>query len=273
MHSIQKVPFGNTVAYRLVNEKTGVYAEIVPSLGGILNAFVINTKKESFSIIDGFKDDQDFLVNNASTFKSNFLFPYPNRVRDGKYDFSENEYQLNLNFPQENNSIHGFVLDKSFKVIDTNEGENSCCISLGYQCDGEQGYPFPFLVMLEYRLSGNSLLLVTSIKNTGKSSLPYGTGWHHYFNLGDKLDALNLSFPSQKLLDVDSQMIPNGAERDYNDFQTSTLIAETALDTCFLVGNQGVVNVMLESPKKELRLTLEYDSSDYPYLQVYTPSH
>ncbi len=37
------------------------------------------------------------------------LFPFPNRIRDGKYNFGGKDYNLPLNDPAKKNAIHGFA--------------------------------------------------------------------------------------------------------------------------------------------------------------------
>ena len=44
----------------LFDEATGAKATIIPSAGGILNAFETNHQGKSINIIDGFKDAEDW---------------------------------------------------------------------------------------------------------------------------------------------------------------------------------------------------------------------
>ena len=112
MFKIEEIHFGTISVYRLKNIENGEFADVLPALGGILNAFTVNTNKGLCSVIDGFENDKDFFSSNSHSFKSNVLFPFPNRIEEGHYFFEGKEFQLDVNFPQENNSIHGLVLEK-----------------------------------------------------------------------------------------------------------------------------------------------------------------
>jgi len=271
MFSINDKAFGSGKAYILKNEKTGEYAEIVPECGAILNALVFNNGKEYYNVIDGFADVADFKEKNNTSFKSNILFPYPNRMKGGSYSFQDKPYQLPITFEAENNSIHGLVYDQEFSVKNTCSGEDKSCIDLVYESKGFDGYPFSFILEVSYIFSERGLDISTEIINNGDSDFPFGFGWHHYFKVSEKVDTSILQFPANTLLEVDEKMIPNGSEKPYNEFKTEKQIAETNLDTCFFIGNQGEVTISLTSGSNSLKL--QYNSKEFPYLQVYTPPH
>jgi aldose 1-epimerase len=65
-------------------------------------------------IIDGISPDESGLEEYRNTFKSSILFPFPNRVKDGKYDYGEHTYELSINDLHFNNAIHGLVHDQKF---------------------------------------------------------------------------------------------------------------------------------------------------------------
>lgn len=50
-------------------------------------------------------------------------------------------------------------------------------------------------------------------KNTGNSPMPFAIGWHPYFQLGNNLNDLTLSFDSIEKYLSDSQMIPLKSEK------------------------------------------------------------
>lgn len=273
MFSIIETSFGSAAAYRLVNKLTEEYVEIVPACGGIINAFAVKNAKGLYNVIDGFKDSDDFLNNNKTFFKSNFLFPFANRIRNGKFSFKGKEYQLNLNFPQENNAIHGLVYDRQFRVENAERGKDNVQLKLKLESEGFTGFPFPFEIKIVYIFSRKGVKMEATVINRGEEEFPYGLGWHHYFRVGKTIDKATLQFPAQKLIEVDDQMIPNGKERFYYDFKEEKQIAGTRLDTCFFIGDQGQVKIPVEDPEEHRKLVLAYDSRDFPYLQVYTPDH
>lgn len=271
MFSINKKPFGTKTAYVLKNEKTQEYAEIVPSCGAIVNALVFNNGTNTYNVIDGFKDTNDFKTNNCTSFKSNILFPYPNRLEGGKYSFRNKNYQLPITFEAENNSIHGLIYEEAFSVKNTCSNENEACIDLSYSSNGTDGYPFVFSIEVSYIFSDKGLKITTEIKNTGNEDFPFGFGWHHYFKVGDTVNNAILAFPAKTYLEVNDKMIPNGSEKSFHEFNSKTLIKETNLDTCFFIGDQGNITIALKEGNNTI--SLEYSSTEFPYLQVYTPAH
>lgn len=184
MFVVTKKPFGSTFSYQMVNTNTEEYAVILPSHGAIVNALFVRTQNGLVNVIDGFVDDQDFEQSNGTSFKSNFLFPFPNRIKDGIYSFKDTKYQLPLNFPQENNAIHGLVYDREFRVLRTNEDINEARIVLQLDVVSFEGFPFPFSLKITYVFSETGLQMNSEIENTGKDEFPFGLGWHHYFKVG-----------------------------------------------------------------------------------------
>ncbi|HTF82907.1 MAG TPA: hypothetical protein VL947_14335 [Cytophagales bacterium] len=271
MFSIKKESFGKTLAYHLRNTDTEEYVVIVPSYGAIVNAWFVRTQTGLVNIIDGYVDDHDFKLNNESSYKSNFLFPFPNRTANGIYSFKHTEYQLPLNFPQENNAIHGLVYDQDFKVIATNESSQEAKLILQLDAASLEGFPFPFNLRITYILSATGLQMISEIENTGKEEFPFGLGWHHYFKVGELIDTAVLNFPAVTLLQVNKQMIPTGEFMSYNQFTHPKTIGGTQLDTCFFLDDQGWVKLSLAESATGIKLELSYDTKVFPYLQVYTP--
>lgn len=271
MFKIEEIHFGNIIVYRLKNIENGEFADVLPALGGILNAFTVNTNKGLCSVIDGFENDKDFFSSNSHSFKSNVLFPFPNRIEEGHYFFEGKEFQLDVNFPQENNSIHGLVYNKPFKVNETSITPDSCQITMSYDSSGEIGYPFPFCLSITYRLLQGELQCATVITNTGTTRMPYGFGWHHYFKTGNMIDVNSLSFSSTAMLEVNSQMIPNGGSIEYKEYASIKTLGNTQFDNCFRLEEGAETAVVLKDEPSRLSIILKFNSVDFPYLQVYTP--
>src|SRR5437762_11018156 len=47
------------------------------------------------------------------------LFPFPNRIRDGRYTWAGREYQLPINGPGGKHAIHGFACRHPWRVVDS----------------------------------------------------------------------------------------------------------------------------------------------------------
>nr|MCU0326080.1 hypothetical protein [Spirosomataceae bacterium] len=86
----------NKIQIKSSNPKT--YAVIIPEIGAILAELVI----DGCSIITCPVFDDDYLRGKPSA----FLFPFPNRLEDGKYTFEGHEYQMPITEPARQNAIH-----------------------------------------------------------------------------------------------------------------------------------------------------------------------
>ena len=78
----------------IFDEKSNFEAIIYPNLGASLQKLTIQGKE----LIDGISNDERGLTTYKNKFNSSFLFPFPNRIANGKYAFNNNEYQLESTF-------------------------------------------------------------------------------------------------------------------------------------------------------------------------------
>lgn len=274
MFSIQQTNKGFDSGYILKNNITQEYAHIIPLCGGILNALHIQMPNGIYNVIDGYTNEADFKEKNSSSFKSNVLFPYPNRIRNGIYSFGEQLYTLPINFTAEDNAIHGLVYDKEFTVIETSANNKSASISMEYVYnESVTGFPFLFRLCITYTLTKQRLRIETRIQNNGTKQFPYGFGLHHYFKVSDSVAHTSLEVPTNYTLPVDSHMIPTGEKQEYTEFTESKLIDTTTFDTCFEVLKNKQNIIKLSDTNSGSNLQIAYSSKDFPYVQIYTPPH
>lgn len=274
MFSIEHKQTNYGQVYRLHNTKTQEYAEIFPACGGILNALVLQMPQGLYNVIDGFTNQAEFNVNNSSSFKSNILFPFPNRIRHGAYTFEQTSYTLPINFAAEQNAIHGLIYDKKFTICKTHEDNSHAALELTYSYMGDiAGFPFPFVISVTYTLSEYGLSLYTECTNTGTTAFPFGFGWHHYFRISDTLAHTALQVPTTELLEVDAAMIPTGKLQPYKTFSLLQALNSTQLDTCFAVEQNKAIHIQLVDTETSNSIAIRYHATDFPYVQIYTPPH
>ena len=237
--------------------------KIFPNLGGSVQELVVHGTQ----IIDGISIDESGLEDYRSTYKSSVLFPFPNRIENGAYQYKGVEYQLPINEPSVNNTIHGLVYDKSFEITGSELYDERAKIILRYVSDGTlPGYPFPFELRLIYRISFQGALSLTfKVTNTGKQSFPYGMGWHPYF-ITDKLDEAILSFDSRDFYACNKRSIPVKTKDSKlpEEFTVDDLVFDDAFS--------------LDHPRCDLdtgayNLSLGFKYPEGTYLQLYTPDH
>jgi len=275
--SIEHLSFGEFQLIKLSNTKSGVSLSVIPDLAGLINEYIVSDHNGNLhSIVDGYESAEELLEKHTQVFKSAKLSPFPNRIKEGTYSFKEDDHQLHVNFPHERNSIHGLVFDEAFRVEREEEGEDFAHLTLSYDYKGDKpGYPFTYYLQLDYQLHEvYGLTITTIIKNTGDQPMPLGDGWHPYFRTGNKVDNLEISFPSDYVYEIDDQMIPTRKRHAFDDFKRLKQINNYQFDSCFsLSTNNGKAFTRVEDPQNNIRFTIwqETGRQKYNYLQVYTP--
>ncbi|HKI45787.1 MAG TPA: hypothetical protein VKA08_10700 [Balneolales bacterium] len=274
---IEHYPFGAFQAIKLVNRDNNTSLTVLPDFAGLINDYVICDEEGNLhSIIDGYTSAEELLQKHGEVFKSAKLSPFPNRIRSGVFTFNDNQYQLFVNFPHEDNSIHGLVYDKAFRIEREEEGEDYAHLTLAYDYKGkQQGFPYVYFIQLDYQLhEKHGLTVTTTIRNTGQESIPIGDGWHPYYKTGSKVDNLEISIPSQFLYKVDDQRIPTGEKVEFDAFAELKKINDYDFDSCFeLASSNGKAIVQVADPSNDFHFTIWQETGDnkYNYLQVYTP--
>jgi len=135
------------------------------------------------------------------------LFPYPNRIRGGKFQWEGKEYAVPSDLASYNadNAIHGFCLDRAWRVIEQSEQHVVGQFQLSVDApDRLKLWPADFVINVEYFVRGSSLRSRITVKNPSQSTLPWGFGTHTYF----RLPLRDTSSPDQCIVQV-----PVGQER------------------------------------------------------------
>ncbi|HLK27152.1 MAG TPA: aldose 1-epimerase [Puia sp.] len=258
----------------LMDEETKTSVVVLPACGAMLHAFSFQTGKDSFNIIDNYKSMDEFRNTVYGSHKSSKLSPFVCRIKEGKYQFDNNEFEFANKF-QDGSAIHGLLVKKQFEVIKEEATETSASVTMKYDYQKDDAaYPFNYTCEVKYQLGKNNMLTVeTTVMNTGKESVPIADGWHPYFTLGAKIDDCELSFQAKQMLEFDEKLIPTGRLISNTKFIKHEKIEDTFLDNCFLLDElNGKPACSLRNPANGLGL-LFFAEKQYPYLQIYTPPH
>lgn len=200
-------------------------------------------------------------------YQSSLLFPFPNRLASGSFEFREKLYQFPINDFGLPNALHGFLHDRPFQL--KSEGESH--IELMHVYEGDLPYyPFPCEMHLHYELKPSELVIQVSILNTGASTLPCVFGWHPYFNLPETLESGALHLNGVDLIEVDGNMIPTGKRTPYRTLEEGAEISELKLDTCFRFVDKKDKHItrLIYPDKSALEI---WQDEKHSYVQVYTP--
>jgi aldose 1-epimerase len=242
------------------------------SFGGILNAFSLPVNGISQNIIAGFESVADAKLQITNGFKSAKLAPFVCRLWEGKYSFNNQSYQIEK-FYMGNHAIHGIVYDAVYAIKSTETNADSASVVLAYNyARTDKGYPFSFILTIEWTLTtGNKLSVTSTVTNTNDCSIPFSDGWHPYFNLGNSVNNYWLQFDSNQQLEFNADLLPTGHFITDNRFTEGTLLKGINLDNCFVL-NKALANPQCTLSNETLQLRIEPDAR-YPYLQIYIPDN
>jgi len=274
MFEIKKDKIFGKEQIKIINKNTREFVAILPECGGLVNELVFGKANKLYSIIDGYTSADE--LTEYHMHKSSKLIPFPNRIKDGKYEFSGKSYRLPINHPAENHAIHGFIYDKEFKVTNTEINKIEASIDLEYIHDGNiEGYPFKFVTEMIYTFTQeDGLNCQTLVQNLGETSMPFGDGWHPYFKFDKKVDDLMLKVPTDIKTMVDERMIPTGEKIQFDNFSELKKLDQVNLDSGFrIAGEAGLVETELFDPETNIKIIVYQETGEkkYNFLQVYIP--
>ena len=256
-------------------------AKIAPALGNNCYAFRVTDGERWINLIDP-PPDLATLKERPTAFGNPILFPFPNRIRNGKWEFEGNTYQFDKS-PESPTTIHGLLLNRPFQIDKHEANENGATLvcSLNSQDfpDVSRQYPFPFIIEITYTLKDAMLTMGIVIKNTGERNMPMGFGIHPYFstNLTGTADASKavITVPANKYWELDDVLVPTGKQHDVSgtlDLRHGQPFAKLKLDHVFtdvqLV--DGVSRCRIENRDTGYGMIMESDAQ-FRELVVYTP--
>lgn len=104
------------------------------------------------------------------------LFPFHNRIPQGRFDWQGRKVSLPLH-PQEPNTVHGHAHQRAWQVTHcTAHG-----IEMRMTDDGQGAWPWPFEAVQRIELAQDRVEVRLSIRNLGDEVMPAGLGWHPFF--------------------------------------------------------------------------------------------
>ena len=265
MFEITETSFGPYRKYRVYNEQVKSGFSVVPELG----ANLLELEFSGQSVLDGHATPD--LLRQGDWGKSALLFPFPNRLADGKYSWRGADYQFELNEKVNNHAIHGFVQFLPFepgnRVLEEKRAEFNC--SLKYS--GENAaYPFPFTLSLKYEItSRNEFNFSAVVRNDHSHSIPVGLGWHPYFVLDGAVDTWGIDIPNGNLVEVDARMLPTGKKSSFPKTESGLLNGVT-YDSCLEVDSQYTLYRVALFNEQE-RLQIVASQKLFPFFQIFTP--
>ncbi|HEX8093944.1 aldose 1-epimerase family protein [Jatrophihabitans sp.] len=202
----------------------GAQRASVVQRGGALQTYTV----DGIDIVDGFADDE-----LPPAFNGAVLAPWPNRIRDGRWTWNGQQYQLPVTEPSTGAALHGLVSDVLWQA----DSVGTDAVTLSVPIAPSAGYPFELRVTVTWSLSADGLRCQLGALNTGLESAPFGVATHPFFRLpGARVDDLDLTLPAGQWLETDSNLLPVALRPTGNselDFTEPRPLGGLRLDTAF----------------------------------------
>lgn len=270
MYKLSKDTFGRFERYTVSHAVYPQRIQFIPERGGCL----LSIQMEGQEVLDGYQTPEELDFNNWG--KSGMLYPFPNRLKEGQFEWQGKTYQFPLNDITHQNALHGFGMQRPLEIVETTLEAEKAVIKMEGSYLGEHDYyPWPFTFFLTYRLyAPDQLWVKMAIRNDANTEIPVGLGWHPYFQLGDTAAECSLRLPEVEMIGVDTRMIPTGKRYEYDEFRSFRKIGATILDNCFAVPQSNLeISAQLRGPRGNLHYWQETGNKKFNYLQVFTPPY
>lgn len=255
------LPSGEQIAIAHGDERA-----VITEVGATLRTFV----KGGVSVIEGFAGEE---VPTGA--RGQVLFPWPNRIGDGAWSFSDRTAQPVVDDVTHATSIHGLVRWRPFRIDSVNQ--NRCVLSLVLHPMPE--FPFVSEVSVAYHLGKLGLTVTTTVTNLDTVPIPFGVGFHPYLAVTTPtIEGTQLEVPARNYVAVDVRQLPTGEILPLVgsplDFSVSKSVNGHELDVTYtglIRDDSGLATVtVVDRDGGAVELSVD---RNYEYLQVYTGDH
>jgi aldose 1-epimerase len=262
-----------------IQDPSGSTASICVSRGFNLFDFQANVDGTLVSVIDsepGFETGQGRVSGNGIP----ILFPFPNRIRAGRFSWNGEEYELpsdRVGFDNTGNAIHGFCIDRPWRVIDQSENHVTGEFQLSVDApDRLDLWPADCSITVRYELAGSTLRTMIEVYNPDSKPLPWGFGTHPYFTLplskNSKAAECLVAAPAKSRWEL-IDCLPTGKKLDLPselEMEDGIYFGTQNLDDVFSDVPDGIVTCSIIDEKAGLEVT-QRSPEHFNELVIYTP--
>lgn len=208
---------------------------------------------------------------DGSRFGTPVLYPTPCRIPGGRFTFRDRKFDFGIN--REDTHIHGLVRDRAWQyeppAVDESGVSFRTWIEFAPGSPLYEKFGYHHTLSLAYRLDNRGLRIAFEVANRDSEPLPYGFGFHPYFNYPAERGEVFLKVPATGYMKMEN-LIPTGGIAELAgkyDLRRPVRAADVALDDVFtgmLPGSPATI----EWRASGVRLTLEA-SREFTHLIVY----
>lgn len=241
-------------------------AEVAPGLGNNCFSFRVGGR----DVIEPIPFAE--FLKKPTSYGNPILFPFPNRIRDGRFTFRGEQFEVNP--PR-----HGFVRDKPWRVESSGASDaDGAWLTSSFDAEDYPGeilaqFPFPFRLEVTYRLRDGVLQMETVARNKGDRPMPVGFGIHPYFR---KPGAGTLTVPAAKRWEL-SESLPTGKLLDLEasyDLRRPADVNSLTLDDIYTgvePDDDGLARGVIGDTEGRTETVVEFSPREFPHVVVYTP--
>jgi aldose 1-epimerase len=202
----------------------GGYRAVVTELGAALRVLQSGER----DLINGFGPDDRIVGGRGQQ-----LLPWPNRIRDGRYQFADADHQLALTEPTHHNAMHGLVRWQPCELLH----HGTDVVTQQATVFPQPGWDTTLQCQISYRVSAEGLDVTVAAENVGDRPVPFGYAAHPYLTVGEQtVDEISVAVPADSYLQVDDRMLPVGLQEvggHAEDLRSGKPLGPVTLDTAF----------------------------------------
>ena len=167
----------------LTEPSTDSIVHVTTDIGSNVSRFRTRVRNQPIEVLAA-PDSMATLRERSTRFGSAILFPFPGRIKGGRFTFQGRDIQLPTD-GRDGNAIHGVLRNRPWRIASTTadaDGASVVCeIDTVSANVPESEWPFPFTMRLTISLRGGVLRTDIETTNTGSTPMPMGLGFHPYF--------------------------------------------------------------------------------------------
>lgn len=243
---------------REVELSAGAARLAVDLRGGAIRRLVV----EDWDVVDGYPGGAV-----PAGWRGAVLVPWPNRVRDGRWVWRDQELQLDVHSPDQPTAMHGLVAWQPWTALE----RTAAAATVGTLLEPHPGYPFRLGVAVDYALAADRLTVTVRVQNLSGQAAPFGVGMHPYLHVGANeeggIGGAELTVPARTALDTERGLPTGGSHRFHGDVGR---IGRRAFDTPLtdlVRDDDGWARLRLRGPLGTVELAVD---RSWPWLQIYT---
>ena len=201
----------------LSDPSSGVSARISPTLGWNLFELHLLVDDKPVPVLMG-PTSFEALKAAPSRFGNPVLFPFPNRIQKGQFQWQGQTYNTPIN--NGGNAIHGYALRSVWRVKEKLAENDFAQVTAVWELSKDapehvEHWPANAKIEITYTLTRQELKVTAKVTNPDTKPLPWGLGYHTYFllPLSDKshLNDAEVIIPASRRWHLE-QFLPTGTK-------------------------------------------------------------